>query len=111
MKHANTFKSITAVLVFFVLGAPAIVQANTASDIARTRATVAYADLNLENEAGAQVIYRRLKRASRDVCGVTTFQSAGSVSQVQKFQQCYRESLTSAVQKIDSDLLTRIHAG
>ncbi len=111
MKQSNTFNTFTATLVFVVLGAPALALANTSSGIKESTATVTYADLNLGNQAGAQVLYSRLKRASREVCGVISFQNAGSVSRFRKVRQCYRETLTKSVDKIDNDLLTRIHAG
>ena len=110
MKQTTTFNAITATLVFFVLGAPATVLANTSGSHENNTATVMYADLNLGNEAGVKVLYSRLKHASKDVCGVASILMSGTLSRIQQSQQCYRETLTQAVEKIDNDLLTRIHA-
>ena len=98
-------------VVFSVLGAPGIVLATTSNSFEDAEVTVSYADLNLGNEAGVQALYRRLKRASEEVCGVTSFKNTGSVPQMQRAKQCFRETLTNAVESIDNDLLTRIHAG
>ena len=110
MKQTRTFNAITATLVFFVLGASATVLANTSGSHESNRATVAYSDLNLRNEAGVKVLYSRLKRASKKVCGVASILMSGTLSQIQQSQHCYRETLTEAVENIDNDLLTRIHA-
>ena len=109
MKQSNMFNGIMAALVFFVLGAPAIALANTSGKIEDNTVTVAYAGLDLGSEAGVQVLYLRLKRASKQVCGATSFLNAGSSSRMHHIQQCYRETLSEAVETIDNDLLTRIH--
>ena len=97
-------------VVFSVLGAPGIVLATTSNSLEDAEITVSYADLNLGNEAGVQALYRRLKRASKEVCEVTSSENNGSVSQMQRAKQCFRNTLTNAVESIDNDLLTRIHA-
>ncbi len=111
MKDSKLFKSLVATIVIIVLGGPAVVLAGTSSHLETNKATVSYADLNLENEEGVQVLYRRLQRASKKVCGVTSLRIAGSVSSLRKPQQCYRQTLSNAVDKIDNEDLTRVHAG
>ena len=110
MKKSNTFNHMMASLVWIILGASHVALANTSSEVEGIRITVAFADLNLANEAGVQVLYGRLKRAARDVCGETSLQIIGSVSGTQKVRECYRDTLTKAVEEIDNDLLSRIHA-
>ncbi len=111
MKESKLFKSLVATFVVIVLSGPAVVLADTPSYIEDAKATVSYVDLNLENEQGVRVLYRRLQRASKEVCGVTSLRIAGSLSDLRKPQQCYRETLSNAVNDIDNDDLTRIHAG
>ncbi len=69
MKESKLFKSLVATFVVIVLGGPAVVLAGTPSYFEDPKATVSYADLNLENEEGVRVLYQRLKRASKGVCG------------------------------------------
>ena len=69
MKESKLFKSLVATFVVIVLGGPAVVLASTSSHLETNKATVSYADLNLENEEGVRVLYRRLQRASKEVCG------------------------------------------
>ncbi len=112
MKESKLFKSLVATFVVIVLSGPAIVQAaGTISNFDDGKAAVSYADLNLENEEGVQTLYRRLQRTSKDVCGVTSLKIAGSVHWFTESLQCYRETLSNTVEKIDNDDLTRIHAG
>jgi len=111
MKESKLFKSLVATFVIIVLSGPADVLAGTPSYIEDAKATVSYGDLNLENEEGVRVLYRRLQRASKEVCGVTSPRIAGSIGHLQGTKQCYREALSNAVDKIDNEDLTRIHAG
>ncbi len=111
MKESKLFKGLVATFVVIGLGGPAVVLADIPSYIEDAKASVSYADLNLENEEGVWVLYRRLQRTSTEVCGVTSLRSSGSLRFLSKAQQCYRESLSNAVDKIDNEDLTRIHAG
>ncbi len=111
MKESKLFKSLVATFVVIVLGGPAVVLAGTPSYIEDAKATVSYVDLNLENEEGVRVLYRRLQRASKEVCGVTRLLNAGSIMHLQGTQQCYRETLSNAVDRFDNEDLTRVHAG
>ncbi len=112
MKESNLFKSLVATFVVIVLSGPVVVQAaGTISYFDDGKAAVSYTDLNLENEESVRVLYRRLQRASKEVCGVTRLLIAGSIMHLQGTKQCYRETLSNAVDKIDNEDLTRIHAG
>ena len=72
---------------------------------------VQYADLNIENEAGARVLYQRLKDATAEVCDLDSYAKNRSLSRYNSTKQCYAETLTQAVNRIDSDMLTTIHTG
>jgi len=118
MKESNLFKSLVATFVVIVLSGPAVVQAaGTISYFEIGKASVSYADLNLESEESVRVLYRRLKRASKELCSATPPRIAGSLlDNYQSYngpetRQCYREALSNAVDKIDNEDLTRIHAG
>jgi UrcA family protein len=67
--------------------------------------TVSYADLNMNDPAGVQTLYQRLRIASRSVCG-------GSTQPVQHFanQQCVREALASAIARANIRPLTRYYS-
>jgi len=111
MKESKLFKSLVATFVVIVLGGPAVVLAGTPSYIEDAKATVSYADLNLENEESVRVLYRRLQRASKEVCGGGSLRHSRSIIMKSSRLQCYRETLSNAVDNIDNEDLTRIHAG
>ncbi len=117
MKESKLFKRLVATFVVIVLGGPAVVLADTTSYFEVSKASVSYADLNLESEESVRVLYRRLKRASRNLCSDSPPKSAGSLpiiyqlSNTQETRRCYRESLSNAVERFDNDDLNRIHAG
>ncbi len=114
MKDSKLFKRLVATFVVIVLGGPAVVLASTPSHLETNKATVSYADLNLENEQGVRVLYQRLQHASKEVCGVASVKIPESIlarsSHRRAIRQCYRKSLSNAVDKFDSDDLTRVHA-
>ena len=66
---------------------------------------------NIKNEAGARVLYQRLKDATEEVCGMESYQRDRSLSRYNSAKECYTETLTQAVNRIDSELLTDIHSG
>jgi UrcA family protein len=70
---------------------------------------VSYADLKLETKEGAHALYWRLKQASKQVCDVRGLKVEGSLKRIREMRQCYRETLTAAVEKIDNELVTQIH--
>jgi UrcA family protein len=69
--------------------------------------TVAYSDAAILSKAGAAKIYRKLKNAARQVCGVNQGRDLISTS-VQK-QECFQSALAEAVRRIDRPLLTAVH--
>ena len=119
MKESKLFKSLVATFVVIVLSGPAVVQAagTISYFVEGPKTTVSYADLNLESEEGVRVLYRRLQRASNKLCSTAPPHVAGSLPNVyffgntQETRHCYREALSNAVDKIDNEDLTRIHAG
>ncbi len=111
MKESKLFNSLVATFVVIVLGGPAVVLAGTPSDFEDAKVTVSYADLNLETEKGVQTLYRRLKRASKEVSGFRSLTTVGDVGRFRKMRQYYNEALSNAVEKIDNERLSEIHAG
>ena len=115
MKESKLFKSLVATFVVIVLGGPAVVLAGTPKYF-EVKTTVSYTDLNLENEEAVRVLYRRLQRASKKVCGATSLNIARSSpvslqrGTPKERRHCYQETLSNAIDKFDNGDLTRIHA-
>lgn len=93
-----------------VLGFGTSAMAASPSQFYEGAISVSFTDLDIENAAGAKVLYARLQRASESVCNVETFRELGSLSRVAQTEQCYRETLSAAVAKIDSAALKKIHS-
>ena len=111
MNESKLFKSLAATFVVMILCGPAVVLANTSIDIEDGKVSVSYADLNLENEQSVRVLYGRLQRASKEVCGSGTLRHGGSVIMKSSGLRCYRKTLSNAVDKIDNEVLSRIYSG
>lgn len=72
---------------------------------------VSYEDLNIDNDKGVRVLYRRLKDASAEVCGYARYKSQRPVLRDIESKLCYQKTLTKAVQQIDHDKLNELHSG
>ena len=73
--------------------------------------TVPFADLNLNNEQGAAVLYRRLQIASESVCGVRLAKDQRCLRSQRIADDCYHRALTTAVESVGSEVLLSLHQG
>jgi len=115
MKESNLFKRLVATFVVIFLNSPAVVLAEAPSYIEDVKATVSYADLNLDSEEDVRMLYQRLQYASKAACDIASPKITESIimkpSRRRAIRQCYRESLFNAIDKFDNEDLTRVHAG
>jgi UrcA family protein len=111
MKESKFVKGLITAAAVIAVSAPAIASTGADNGLKGAAVKVSYADLNLQKEAGAKVLYRRLQQASKKACGVESFRIVGSLSEAAKMQDCYESSLTSSVAKVDNAILTKIHEG
>ena len=109
----KTYKVKMVLVAALVIGIalPAIGLAASPSQLDASSVKVSYGDLNIHTKAGAKALYSRLKRAAQEACSVESHVRYGSLRTVQKTKVCYQEALASAVDRIDSDELSKIHAG
>ena len=103
-------KTRLSTLLLLGIALPAAAMAATPSQIDDAAVKVSYADLNIQSEAGARVLYTRLKKASEEVCGIQTHVIDGSLAATLRARACFRETLEASVENIDSDALTKIHS-
>ena len=109
MKVSIVVKGLITAAAIFAISATAAASPGADKGLENSAVRVSYADLNLANAAGAQTLYGRLQRASKEACGVESYKNAGSVGIKTDMQRCYRNTLTASVEKIDSEELTKIH--
>ena len=69
--------------------------------------SVSYSDVAFGNTAGAANVYRRLKAAARQVCGVNDGRQP--LELMVAARDCYEQALADAVRKIDRPTLTALH--
>jgi UrcA family protein len=68
--------------------------------------TVSYADLDLSQPAGAQMLYGRIKKAASSVCGeLEDTQAEHRVL----FRECYDQAVANAVAKANRPTLTALY--
>ena len=104
-------KSWLLSLLLLGIAVPAIGLAAAPRQSEEVSVTVSYSDLNIQSEAGARVLYSRLKRATEEVCGFESSVASKSLAETSLARACVRETLEASVQKIDSDALAEIHSG
>lgn len=108
MKESKILKGVVATVAVIAFSAPAIASAD---DLKGRAEKVSYADLDVQKEEGAAVLYRRLQQASKRVCGVESTRSAGGLRERTRQQDCYRTTMDEAVAKLNNAALTSIHEG
>ena len=97
-------------LVVFGLGASASAVAASPSQLSVRSVQVSFADLNINSDAGAQALYKRLQNASEKACSISNSAATKPVGAVRDARLCYASALSNAVSRIDSDALSKIHA-
>ena len=70
---------------------------------------VRFGELNLDNEKGVAVLYRRLQRAAEYVCGVEPYFVSRSRTRQATTTACYSATLSASVDKIDNLALKQMH--
>lgn len=68
---------------------------------------VSYAELDLSKPAGAQELYRRIKRAAKAVCG-SSFSTADLRRSLNQ-KKCYESAIDDAVSRVDRPVLSALH--
>jgi len=109
MKDSILAKSLLTVVAVLLIGAPVAAYPGSDLDRAASSVKVSYDDLNLEQVGGAHTLYVRLQRASKQACGVESYNIVHSVRAVTDMRRCYREALAESVKKIGNSELTRLH--
>ncbi len=103
-------KSSIAVIIALGLGTPLVASGATPAEDEARSVKVNFADLDIENKAGARVLYARLQQASKQACNVSPYTQDRSLGSLAESKACYKGTLEKAVSKIDSRALSELHA-
>ena len=100
-RNSNNF--LAAVAAVCLASVTIVAHADQAADGLPTR-TVRYSDLNLNTQAGAAVLYQRIRNAAKEVCGdVDSLQLA----RVAAAKPCIDRAVFSSVRSVNNPILTR----
>jgi UrcA family protein len=104
--HKQSITSAIAASLLLLSLAAGSSQARAAEDAIIGVQKIHYGDLNLDTEAGARVLYQRLRHAANNVC-----RPSDSLAEVVKanYPRCYEKALNSAVASLNKPLLTALH--
>ncbi len=104
-----------ALVVLIALSAAATTaRADSAREMALQLATsktafVSFRDLDLSSDAGAQVLYGRIKQAARGLCGPEEQYLRPPLRRAHRLAQCYRAAVDRAVIRANLERLTAVH--
>jgi UrcA family protein len=99
-----------ALLIAIGVGGSAFAVAASPGQYEEVSIKVKYADIDIDHDAGAQVLYGRLQRAATKTCSHDYKAVLRERTHLVAFERCYTDALASAVDKIDSRALAEIHS-
>ena len=88
---------------------PAMSMAAVPSQLEVISVKVSYQGLDIHSKAGAKVLYGRLQAAAERACDVLPYSTIRSLTVLRESRACYKQALSTAVTKVDSDALARLH--
>ena len=111
MKSAskNSTNSVASIIIStfaVVAGISTVTTARAGDDEPRKTLIVSYADLNVDTEHGAKVLYARLRQAAQDVC--STFESRELMVRA-KWLRCYDSAMSAAVGQVNKIAVTKLY--
>jgi UrcA family protein len=107
--NENSTNSVASIVIsaLVIVGGIATVSTARAADAEPRRTMViSYADLNVDSEAGAKVLYARLQQAAQDVCSPL---ESHELSVRSKWLRCYDAALSSAVAQVNKIAVTQLY--
>jgi len=101
---------MTLAIAFGCLALSLPAQAQPFNSLVRTSSlSVSYADLDVQNEAGAHTLLARLKTAATQVCAPAPEPRDLALSG--QFEACFTSAMDDAVAQVPSHTLSRLYAG
>ena len=104
--QSQSITFVIAASLVFLSSAACNAQAQAADDTVVGVKKVSYGDLNLDTEAGARVLYRRLRGAAGEVC--TPLESVDTVLKA-GWRACMDKAMNSAVASVNKPTVTALH--
>ena len=101
--NARTFKqAFVSATVFLLMTLPLLVSAGEKN-------SVIFTGNSPDARTDQEVLYSRLKDASRDMCGSSNIQATGSLERVRANDECYEGTLSAAVERLNNHKIKQLH--
>ena len=71
--------------------------------------SISYEAAELDSAKGQELLYARLEKAARQLCGPTKLSDTGSLEKAQSNAECYDDTLTAAVDRLDNEAIRALH--
>lgn len=102
----GTRQLLVSGLAAVVLGLGSVSSFASTSNGAEPSMKVSFGDLDLSKSAGAEALYKRIRKAAFTVCGghespIASIYTTGTL--------CFRTAVNEAVAKVNAPLLTALH--
>jgi UrcA family protein len=105
-KSTNSVTSIIISTLAVVAGISTVTTARAGDDEPRKTMIVSYADLNVDTEQGAKVLYARIQKAAQDVC--STLESRDLLVRA-RWLRCYDSAMSAAVGQVNKIAVTKLY--
>lgn len=80
-----------------------------AAQTSKSKSSIFYSKQNLNVASNQEIMYQKLKAASRNMCGSSNLHLTGSIERSIGNNDCYEGTLTAAVNRLDNPQVTAIH--
>jgi len=102
----NSVASIVVSALIIVGGIATVATARAADAEPRRTMVISFADLNVDTEAGAKVLYARLEKAAQAVCSSL---ESHDLPVRAKWLRCYDAALSSAIAQVNKIAVTQLY--
>jgi UrcA family protein len=107
LKVSRRYAAVVAALGAVVIGSFGAVPAQAAQrEVWVASVAVPYGDLDLDNAAGVNALYKRLRGAAERVCD---HPAGRSLADILAYRACFKAALTGAVRDVNSEALSNLH--
>ena len=108
MKTKLTTRTIVSIIAVIAISMPLLASA-AAAQTGNSKSSIFYSKQNLNAAGNQEILYEKLKDASRDMCGSSNLHFTGSIERSIGNDDCYEGTLTAAVERLDNPQVTAIH--
>jgi len=109
LSTAHTIRnSVVSLIAVATLSLPLISSAAATTDSSPNRSLL-NSEWQPEVQNDANSVYGKLKAETKEVCGSSDRRVTGGLRRSQQVEQCYDETLTAAVQRLDDSEVAELH--